>query len=141
MSQLQSNSENILGIDYGLVNTGLAISEYGVVSPLSIVNSKNFNHLQSSISSVVIKYKVNKIVVGLPLSASGSENPQSLKVRQFVNNLKKYIKIPIIFVNEYGSTQEFLANGVNTNISRKKVKNNDKYSAALIINYYLESLN
>jgi putative Holliday junction resolvase len=141
MSQLQNNNENILGIDYGLVNTGLAISENGIVSPLSIVNSKNFNHLQSSISTIVLKYKINKIVVGLPLSASGLENPQSLKVRQFVNNLKKYIKIPIIYINEYGSTQEFLSNGVISNISRRKVKNNDKYSAAIIIQYYLETLN
>lgn len=141
MSQLQNNNENILGIDYGLVNTGLAISENGIVSPLSIVNSKNFNHLQSSIATIVLKYKINKIVVGLPLSASGLENPQSLKVRQFVNNLKKYIKIPIIYINEYGSTQEFLSNGVISNISRRKVKNNDKYSAAIIIQYYLETLN
>jgi putative transcription antitermination factor YqgF len=80
-------------------------------------------------------------VVGLPLSANGTENPQTLKVRQFVNNLKQYIKISIVFVNEYGSTQEFLSNGVVSNASRKKIKNNDKYSAALIIEYYLESLN
>lgn len=141
MSPSQNNKESILGIDYGLVNTGVALCEDGVVSPLTIINSKNFNHLQSSLSSLVIKNKISKIVVGLPLSANGSENPQTLKVRQFVNNLKKYIKVPIVFVNEYGSTQEFLANGVISNVSRKKVKNNDKYSAALIIEYYLESLN
>lgn len=141
MSQLQNNKDTLLGLDYGLVNTGIAICESGVVSPLSIINSKNFNHLMTSISTLVIKYKVNKIVIGLPLSASGAENPQTLKVRQFVNNLKKYIKIPIIYVNEYGSTQEFLSNGVMANISRKKVKQNDKYSAALILEYYLEGLN
>ena len=141
MSQSQNSKESILGIDYGLVNTGIALCEHGVVSPLTIVNSKNFNHLQSSLASLVIKNKISKIVVGLPLSANGTENPQTLKVRQFVNNLKKYIKIPIVFVNEYGSTQEFLSNGVVSNASRKKIKNNDKYSAALIIEYYLESLN
>jgi putative Holliday junction resolvase len=141
MSQLPNNKENILGIDYGLVNTGIAICDNGIVSPLTIINSKNFNHLQSSLSTLVVKNKINKIVVGLPLSANGSENPQTLKVRQFVNNLKKYIKIPIVFINEYGSTQEFLSSGVVSNVSRKKVKNNDMYSAALIIEYYLESLN
>jgi putative Holliday junction resolvase len=139
MSRLPNNNDNILGIDYGLVNTGIAICDSGVVSPLTIVNSKNFNHLQSTLSSMVVKYKVNKIVIGLPLSADNSENPQTLKVRQFVNNLKKYIKIPIFYVNEYGSTQEFLSNGVVNSISRKRAKNNDKYSAALIIEYFLEN--
>ena len=134
------NKDKILGIDYGLVNTGLAICDVSIVSPLKIVNSKNFNHLQTEISSIITKSRINKIVIGLPLSIDGAENPQSLKVRQFVNNLKKYVKIPIIFVNEFGSTQEFLSNGVISKISRKKTKNNDHYSAAIILEYYLESL-
>jgi putative Holliday junction resolvase len=140
MSQSPSNNERILGLDYGLTNTGVAICEGGVVSPIKIINSKNFNHLQSEISVLILRNKINKLVVGLPLSATGSENDQSLIVRRFVNNLKKYIKIPIIYVNEYGSTQEFLSNGVVSNISKRKKKNNDSYSAALILEYYLESL-
>lgn len=141
MSPLTKNNENLLGIDYGLVNTGVAICDGGVVSPLKIINSKNFNHLQTELATLILRNKINKVIIGLPLSASGSENPQSLKVRQFANNLKKYIKVPIVFVNEYGSTQEFLSNGVVTQISRKKAKNNDHYSAAIILEYYLETLN
>lgn len=140
MFQSPNNKEIILGIDYGLVNTGLAVSESGIISPLKIVNSKNFNHLQTEISSVVVKHRINKIVIGLPLSADGSENPQTLKVRQFANNLKKYIKIPLVFVNEYGSTGEFLSNGILTNISRKRAKNNDHYSAGIILEFYNETL-
>jgi putative Holliday junction resolvase len=140
MSQLQENREKILGIDYGLVNTGLAICDVDIVSPLKIINSKNFTHLQTEISSVITKNRITKIVIGLPLSYDGSENPQSTKVRQFANNLKKYIKLPILFVNEFGSTQEFLSNGVISKMSRKKTKNNDHYSAAVILEYYLESL-
>lgn len=135
------NKDKILGIDYGLVNTGLAICDIDVISPLKIVNSKNFAHLQTEISLVIAKNRITKIVIGLPLSYDGTENSQSLKVRQFVNNLKKFIKIPIIFVNEFGSTQEFLSNGVVSKLSRKKTKNNDHYSAAIILEYYLESLN
>lgn len=136
----QNNKENLLGIDYGLVNTGIALSEGNVISPYKIINSKNFAHLQTELSSIIVKHKINKIVIGLPLSANGSENSQSLKVRQFANNLKKYIKIPIVFVNEYGSTQEFLTNGYVSKVSKRRIKNNDMYSASLILNYYLESL-
>lgn len=140
MSQSPNNNEKILGLDYGLTNTGVAICEGSIVSPLKIINSKNFVHLQTEISNLILKNKINKIVVGLPLSVNGTENPQSLKVRQFVNNLKKYVKLPIVFVNEYGSTQEFLSNGIISGISRKKAKNNDHYSAAMILEFYLESL-
>jgi putative Holliday junction resolvase len=141
MSQSQNNNERLLGLDYGLSHTGVAICESGIASPIKIINSKNFNHLQSEISALIVKNKINKVVVGLPLSATGHENDQSLIVRRFVNNLKKYVKIPIVYVNEYGSTQEFLSNGIVSSISRKKKKNNDAYSASIILEYYLESLN
>ena len=142
MSPSRETKETILGIDYGLTNTGLALSIDGIVSPLKIVNSKNFNFFQSEIASLITKYKIKKIVIGIPLSYDGKDNKQSLIVRQTVNNLKKYIKVPFIYVNEYGSTQSFLANGIMSNISKKtRNKVNDHYSAAIILESYFENLN
>jgi|APGre2960657404_1045060.scaffolds.fasta_scaffold34554_1 putative Holliday junction resolvase len=141
MSPSRETKETILGIDYGLTNTGLALSIDGVVSPLKIVNSKNFAYFQSEISSLIIKYRIKKIVIGIPLSYDGKDNQQSLIVRQTVNNLKKYIKVPFIYISEYGSTQSFLANGIVSNISKKtRNKANDHYSAAIILENYFENL-
>jgi putative transcription antitermination factor YqgF len=142
MSPSRETKETILGIDYGLTNTGLALSIDGVVSPLKIINSKNFTYFQSEISSLIIKYRIKKIIVGIPLSYDGKDNKQSLIVRQTVNNLKKYIKVPFIYISEYGSTQSFLANGIMSNISKKtRNKANDHYSAAIILENYFENLN
>lgn len=142
MSPSRETKETILGIDYGLTNTGLALSIDGIVSPLKIVNSKNFNFFQSEIASLITKYKIKKIIIGIPLSYDGKDNKQSLIVRQTVNNLKKYIKVPFIYVNEYGSTQSFLANGIMSSISKKtRNKVNDHYSAAIILESYFENLN
>ena len=41
MSRFLKSSYNILGVDYGEVNTGFAVSVDGVSAPLKIVNSKN----------------------------------------------------------------------------------------------------
>ena len=98
MSQSQNNNERLLGLDYGLSHTGVAICESGIASPIKIINSKNFNHLQSEISALIVKNKINKVVVGLPLSATGHENDQSLIVRRFVNNLKMKIYKQLILV-------------------------------------------
>ena len=133
MSPSPNNNEVLLGLDYGLTNTGLALSIDGIVSPLKIVNSKNFNHFQAELSNLIFKN---------PLSHDGKENRQSIVVRQVVNNLKKYIKIPIIYINEYGTTQNSLSNGIVTNLSKKtRNKESDHYSAALILETYLDSLN
>lgn len=141
MSQSQDNKEVILGIDYGLTNTGIAMSIDGVVSPLKIINSKNFNHFQSELAKLILQYRAKKIVIGLPLSHDGKENKQSIIVRQVVNNLKKYIKTPFIYINEYGTTQSFLSNGFISGVSRKaRNKQNDSHSAALILENYFDSL-
>lgn len=141
MSQFQNNKLTLMAIDYGTTNTGVALSIDGIVSPLKIINSKNFNHFQAELSVLIFKNRVKKLIVGLPLSANGGENAQSLLVRQVVNSLKKYIKIPIIYVNEYGSTFAALSNGVVSHASRRAVsKINDSHSAAIILETYLEEL-
>ena len=113
MSQSRETKEAILGIDYGLTNTGLALAIDGVVSPFRIVNSKNFNYFQSEISTLITKYRVKKIVIGIPLSYDGKDNKQSIIVRQVVSNISKK--------------------------TRNKV--NDHYSAAIILESYFENLN
>lgn len=139
MSQYLKNKFNILGIDYGDVNTGLAISVDGITTPLKIVNSKNFFHFLTEVQRVIEEYNIKLVVVGLPDSYDNKETKQSLIVRQVVNNLKKYIKIPFEYISEYGTTSEALANGIISNVSRKsRNKRNDHYSAELILRNYLE---
>lgn len=140
MSQYLKNKFNVLGVDYGDTNTGFAVSVDGVSSPLKIVNSKNFFHFLQEIQKVIEEYNIKLIVFGLPDSYDQKDTKQSIKVRQVVNNLKKYIKIPFEYISEYGTTSEVLANGIVSNMSRKsRNKKNDHYSANLILMNYLES--
>ena len=140
MSQFLKNKFNVLGVDYGDTNTGFAVSVDGVSSPLKIVNSKNFFHFLQEIQKVIEEYNIKLVVFGLPDSYDQKDTKQSIKVRQVVNNLKKYIKIPFEYISEYGTTSEVLANGIISNMSRKnRNKKNDHYSANLILMNYLES--
>lgn len=139
MSLYLKNKNNILGVDYGEVNTGFAVSVDGVSAPLKIVSSKNFFHFLQELQRVIQEYEIKLIVFGLPDSYDNKDTKQSIKVRQVVNNLKKYIKIPFDYVSEYGTTSEALANGIISNMSRKsRNKRNDHYSANLILLNYLE---
>lgn len=140
MSQFLKSKKNILGVDYGDVNTGFAVSVEGICSPLKIINSKNFFHFLQEIQKVIQVYDIKLIVFGLPDSFDYKDTNQSLKVRQVVNNLKKYIKIPFEFISEYGTTSEALANGIISSMSRKnRNKRNDHYSANLILRTFLDS--
>lgn len=140
-SKSPSKESSIIAVDYGTTNSGIAVSVEGVVSPLVVINSKNFEHFQRELESLILKYNAKKLIFGLPLSADGKENKQSLVVRQVVNNLKKKVKTPIFYVNEYGSTASYLSNGIVSTLSRKtKINQNDKEAAAIILRDYLDSL-
>lgn len=136
---MSKKPEVLLGIDLGLVHTGLALSKGGITSPYKTINSKNFNHLMSEIHSVIVKEGITNIIVGIPLSHDGKENKQSLEVRKIVNNLKKYIKVPIEYYNEYGTTfsHSHLSSGYHVGVATKKKEKIDQYSASSILESYL----
>ena len=92
---------HILAIDYGTKNIGLAraSSEIDVILPFGKVS----NLLE--LISIVIKEKIDKIVVGLPLGLDGTENKNTQRVRKFIDELKKEINTPVEFITEIFSSQ------------------------------------
>ncbi len=131
--------EILLGIDYGDTNTGLAFGRAGAVSPLTVLNSKDEGQLLAQISRFISENKVNKVIMGLPLTLNGKETNQSLKVRRFTKILKIKLKRPVEFISEFGTTQESIQRAIKSGVSRKRRQTNDHLSAALILKrYYAE---
>lgn len=83
-----------LGIDWGEKNIGLAVSDSSgkFVRPLEVVrvNTKTQEHFEK-ISEVIDQWKVENLVIGLPLGPGGEENSSSKKVKAFVVKLIDYI--------------------------------------------------
>jgi len=99
---------NLLGIDYGSKNIGLAWcqTELGVVLPFGELKTQNSKLKNKELLKIIRDEKIDKLVVGLPLGLDGKENENTKKVREFVNELKKAIKIPVEFVDERFSSRE-----------------------------------
>ena len=74
-----------LGIDFGKTNIGLAIGRNGLVTPLEILPGKNIENSLNQINRTIIENKVDKIVVGLPLTADGKDTTESLEIRRFAS--------------------------------------------------------
>jgi len=139
-TQKDSYEEKILGIDYGEVNIGLAFGINNLVSPLRIISGRNANVAISEISRYILENKVDKIIMGLPISADGKETPMSRKVRRFSKLLKIRTKMPVTFVNEYRTSEESVTEAINLGVSKKKRGSIDHLSAALIIKEYYSKL-
>lgn len=131
--------EMLLGIDYGERNIGVALGRDGFVNPLTIVSGANSMTAVHEITRLALENKINKFIVGIPLSAEGKETKQSLETRKFVKLLKIVAKKPVIFVNETDTSQEANAQKSFYGIGTKRNALSDHVSAAIILKRYFES--
>lgn len=132
------NSPMILGVDFGETNTGLALGRNGLVAPLAVVSGKNSDSLISQINTVVVENKVEKIVVGIPLTADGKETKESLDIRRVAKLIKVSTKRPVLFQSEYDTSKEALKEAIGNGVSKKKRETNDHLAAALILKHFYD---
>ena len=131
----------ILGIDVGEARIGLAISdELGMLAhPLQTIVVKEGGALQR-IAEIVVKEKVQMVVIGLPRNMNGTYGPAADKVRDFGQKLKALAPCTLKFWDERLTTvaaQKSLHEvGRNTKDSRKVI---DQVAAQLILQGYLDS--
>lgn len=87
----------ILGVDYGAVRTGLALSDLlGVTcSPLEIVVERDEQALITRILHRAAAEEVGEIVVGLPRPLSGGTNAQLDRAESFLRALAALSTIPV----------------------------------------------
>lgn len=98
----------LLGIDYGRVRVGLAVSDaLGFnATPLGFVKRENDAQAATVVAAVAAKERVGGLVLGLPLNADGSQGGNVAWVRAFHAQLAKRTALPIVLVDERYSSGE-----------------------------------
>ncbi len=82
-----------LGVDFGLVRTGIAISTGGYQPrPLTILSNLNATQLSSKIVDYVISEQATNIVLGLPLHKNGTVSEQSTLTKEFGHILLQEVR-------------------------------------------------
>lgn len=117
----------ILGIDYGLKNIGLAISEGLLAEPKETLKIKNTIIGLRAIEKKVHEWGIEKIVIGI------SEGKSKIRALSFGKKLENMLDLPVEFADETLSTYEANASG------RKNSSDHSK-AAAIILQRYLDSI-
>jgi len=122
---------NILAVDFGTRRMGLAWVETGlkIVLPFGVISGKNLAEISQKLIKFIKAEKADKIIFGLPLTQQGEECANTVRVRNFVEDIKKKISVPVEFVDERFSSQA--ADQMGGEASR------DEKSAMLILEDYL----
>jgi len=130
-----------LGIDYGTKRMGFAISDATrtISQPLSVLERKSLAADMEHIRSLVDKFRVTTIVVGLPKAADGSLTRMAREIIFFIKELKKHVNVPVICWDESLSTLSSEELLIEADVSRKKRKKViDKIAASVILQHYLD---
>ena len=133
----------ILGIDYGDKNIGLAISDklLFTAQPLGLYKTINKTEDKKYFLQLASRYKISKIVIGLPLRLDGSAGTRVEKTKKFAAWLKKTLQLPIVMWDERLTTRQanFILNQQKIK-DKKKKKLKDQVSANIILSSYLEHI-
>lgn len=134
----------LLGIDFGQVRIGLAISDerQKIALPIGMVRAgRTFPETAEAIRTKLSNYlPIDKIIIGLPLELSGKEGPMAQKVRAFAEALEALLLIPFIFWDERLTSAQVERNLKDRGMKRKqRAEHSDELAAMTILQNYLDA--
>lgn len=126
-----------LGVDYGKKKIGLAISEGQVASAFKVLETGGLLDSINKIKQVIEKEKITRVVIGIPEGETGKMVKKFYK--ELKNNLEKE-QVELIETDETLSSVDARKMMIELNLSKKERKNEDAYSAMLILQRFLNTL-
>lgn len=132
--------ERLLGLDMGEKRIGVAISdEMGMIaSPLMTINATG--DVAAELRTLIERYRIARVVVGLPIGLSGREGPQAKTVRSAADALAADLGIEFVYSDERLSSAVAEQAQIRQGTRRDKRKQNiDNMAAAVILQGYLDA--
>ena len=131
---------SLLGIDYGVRRIGLAIGDTArrLAFALGAHEEGRDGSILSRLTELVGERNITLIVVGLPLTAEGSEGEIARRARRFASLLEEKLGLPVVFWDERYTSQE-ADRWLAAKRDRKK-EDRDALAAEIILQSYLDSL-
>ena len=130
----------VLGVDAGERRIGLALSDelHVLASPVAILERRHgLRRVLDELLDLTAREHVERIIVGLPLNADGSEGLQARRARDFAAVAERVLGVPITLWDERLSTQE--ARTLLRARGGRTPRHVDAAAAAVILQDYLDA--
>jgi putative Holliday junction resolvase len=129
-----------MGLDIGGKRTGVAVAdELGITaSPIGYVLRGERD--RDDLRTLIAKFDIAKLVVGLPASMSGREGPQAADVRTYADELASDLSLPIVYWDERFTSMIAQRSLIATGARKSKRKEQiDAVAAAIMLQNYLDA--
>lgn len=133
----------ILGIDYGDIRIGLALSDRRkcISFPYKTLKNKNEAFITDNIKNIIIEKDIEYLVLGLPIGLNGNDTQQTKKIRKFADFLRNFKK-PVYLHDERLSSisaiKSLVIENIKTGYSKEKI---DVRAATILLQHYIDCKN
>ncbi len=127
-----------LALDVGDKRIGVALSDpLGILaSPLTIIDRADDETDIAAITAIIKNNQVGSIIVGLPLAPDGGLGSQAEKVKNFTEELRRGVTVPIEYRDEHLST--VTARRLMRSAKKDRKARDDAMAAMVILQNYLD---
>lgn len=136
----------IMGLDYGSVTVGVAISDALNLTAqgIEVIRRKQEKKLRQTLAKIqelVNEYQVEKIVLGYPKNMNNTIGERALKSEEFADMVRRRTGLEVILWDERLTTvaAHQVLDEANVNLD-KKAQVVDKIAAVFILQGYLDYL-
>ena len=144
IQELKQTTGRLLGVDFGDVRTGLAVSDAArfLASGLETIKPGSMTKTAEAVAEAARAHGVVGIIVGLPVNMNGSQGERAEHARMFAAMLDERVgEMPILLLDERMTTMAAsrLLNETNTR-GQKRKQVIDTLSAQIILQNALDRL-
>ncbi len=136
----------IMGLDYGSVTVGVAISDALLLTAqgIEVIRRKEENKLRQTLARIeelVKEYEVEKIVLGYPKNMNNTLGDRCAKTEEFADMLRRRTGLEVILWDERLSTVSAHQAMIEGNMRReKRAAVVDKVAAVFILQNFLDAM-
>jgi putative Holliday junction resolvase len=137
-----SSPGRILALDVGSKTIGRAVSDpLGITAQgLETIRRKNKRTDFEQLERTIAEYGVSEIVVGYPLHMSGEAGAQSLKMKEFADEVHRRFGLPVHLRDERLTSAQANRLLRETEMSiRRRAQVVDRLAAVLILQSFMEA--
>jgi putative Holliday junction resolvase len=97
----------LLAFDFGARRIGVAVgtTRLRTARPLTTIDTERNDQRFTAIAALIEEWQPDRLVVGVPLHADGTEHGMTARARRFAHQLEGRYRLPVVQVDERHTTQ------------------------------------
>jgi putative Holliday junction resolvase len=134
--------KRILGIDFGTVRVGVAVSDPLKIIALSVGTFTNNAGIFDTLAAIARQYDVGLVVIGMPYTLRGEKGMKAEEVDRFSSRLKDKLSVDIVPWDERFTSRIARQTLVQMGTTKKQRRTDkgkvDAMASALILQSFLD---